>query len=196
MFIERMVSPELLADVSAEKKKEVYFNSIEKGKSTNCGCIKKKILKEINTIHGNTSNELWDVFYQMNQRCNNSGHKYYHCYGGRGITVCERWADTNPQGFINFLEDMGERPEGMTLDRIDNNKGYSKENCRWATRKQQSNNTRTVRLITFNGKTLSLSDWAKEIGIDVTTLSRRLDKMGLSFEDAISWKKNQKSRKV
>lgn len=175
--------------------KEVYFNSIERGRSTNCGCLKKEVLRTKNTTHGNTSHPLWDMFYQMNERCSNDKHKYYSYYGGRGITVCDRWDINREDSFENFLEDMGERPEGMSLDRVDNNRGYSKDNCRWATREQQANNTRTVRFITHEDRTLSLSQWAREIGVDPTTLLYRLDVMGLCVQDALNWKKNAKQRK-
>ena len=80
---------------------------------------------------------LYNTWDRMKCRCSNPNEKHYHRYGGRGITVCKRWLDD----FWNFVEDMGERPEGLTLDRIDNDKGYSPDNCRWATRKAQSANT-------------------------------------------------------
>lgn len=79
----------------------------------------------------------YQCFMDMKQRCQNKNHKYYASYGGRGIGICIRW-----QSFDNFVEDMGLKPDGLSLDRIDNNKGYSKENCRWATKAQQVRNTR------------------------------------------------------
>lgn len=177
-------------------ERDVRAYSLEQGKSKDCGCLKSERLRKANTKHGNTSHELWDVFYQMNNRCSNPSHPYYYCYGGRGITVCSRWRITDKEGFSNFISDMGERPRGLTLDRIDNEGGYCPENCRWATRKQQANNTRTVRLITYDGKTLSLSDWAEELGVDVTTVLHRLDIMKLSVEDALTWCKNAKKKGV
>jgi hypothetical protein len=87
-------------------------------------------------------------------------------YVDRGITVCPRWQES----FENFLADMGERPEGMTLDRIDNDKGYSPENCRWATKQQQVRNTRSNVRITYEGRTQTMTEWAEELGIKISTL--------------------------
>lgn len=87
-----------------------------------------------------TTNPLYGTYKQMVQRCQNPNHKYYKYYGGRGITVCKRWQP--PHGFTNFLADMGERPEGMTIDRIRNDRGYTPDNCIWATRSEQQINTR------------------------------------------------------
>ena len=89
-----------------------------------------------------TRHYLYPVFNAMKARCLNKNNKKYPNYGGRGITVCDRWLKENPLGFNNFLEDMGERPDGMFLDRKDNNLGYSRDNCRWVTRKQSNFNTR------------------------------------------------------
>lgn len=105
----------------------------------------------------------------MIDRCNNPQHKNYHRYGGRGIKVCERWLT-----FKNFLEDMGERPEGMTLDRINNDGDYEPSNCRWATPKEQAQNTSTNVNITINGETHCLTEWSRISGINCKTLRRRL----------------------
>lgn len=106
----------------------------------------------------------------MKKRCGNSKSKAYHNYGGRGIKVCDRWLES----FENFFEDVGPRPEGLTLDRIDNDLGYFKENCRWASYKDQANNTRTNKFVEFNGKTLSVSQWERELGFVSGTVKQRL----------------------
>jgi len=116
----------------------------------------------------------------LKQRCYNTNCKKYPIYGGRGIKVCDRWLES----FSNFLEDMGEKPKGFTLDRVDNNGDYSKENCRWATPKEQALNRRTNRLITFNGQTKTITEWAHELGIFHNGLSKRLKTMPL--EKALS----------
>jgi hypothetical protein len=120
----------------------------------------------------------------MRQRCDNFKNTNYSRYGGRGITYDENWCR-----FENFLLDVGEKPEpNMELDRIDNDGNYCKENCRWATRKEQTRNRggkRATRLYTFNGKTLCIADWAKEIGITPQSLQKRLNK-GWPLEIALS----------
>jgi len=115
--------------------------------------------------HGATANGKrtpeYRTWISMRHRCINKAHKDYHHYGGRGITVCDRWVDS----FENFLADMGERPDGYSLDRIDNSKGYSPDNCRWATKIQQANNRRpkkTAPMYTMDSETKTLAEWAKD----------------------------------
>lgn len=117
----------------------------------------------------------------MKYRCLTPTDKHYSSYGGRGITVSDDWLI-----FENFYRDMGEKPAGMSLDRIDNNKGYSKENCRWATQREQMRNTRCNRMITHNGETLCITEWAEKYGIPMRILSKRL-KAGKSFIDAVKY---------
>lgn len=106
----------------------------------------------------------------MKTRCLvQSAHNYVN-YGGRGIKVCPEWLAS----FENFLNDMGARPDGMSLDRIDVDGHYEPGNCRWATRKQQNNNRRDTRYLTLDGRTMCLSDWAKERGLMVNTITGRL----------------------
>lgn len=120
----------------------------------------------------------------MKTRCNNPNTTHYERYGGRGISYDPSW-----EQFENFLNSMGKMPElNMELDRIDNEGNYCKENCRWATRKEQTRNRggkRATRLYTFNGKTLCIADWAKEIGISPASLQKRLNK-GWPLEMALS----------
>ena len=94
----------------------------------------------------------------MKRRCNNASQPCFRHYGGRGIRVCERW-----QRFENFLADVGERPDGMSIDRIDVDGDYEPGNCKWATRAEQSRNKRGTKLYTYNGKTMCMADWIKEI---------------------------------
>lgn len=105
------------------------------------------------------------------QRCTNPRHKYWTDYGGRGITICDRW-----RKFENFFSDMGSKPPGKSLDRIDNNGPYSPENCRWATQKEQLRNTRRTVYLTHNGITKSVNDWGDEVGIDPNIIKSRLAK--------------------
>jgi hypothetical protein len=123
------------------------------------------------TKTGLSSSATYSTWCAMKQRCLNPNSIHYRNYGERGITVCERWLE-----FENFLADMGERSPGMTLERRDNSKGYFPENCLWATRKQQQNNRRGNRLMTYQGETLTVMQWSERTGIHHNTLSQRLDK--------------------
>lgn len=106
----------------------------------------------------------------MLNRCRNDNIAEYPYYGGRGITVCERW-----QTFENFLADMGEAPEGTSLERIDTNGNYDPANCRWATAKEQANNRRNNRKVTINGVTRNASEWAQLAGLPTSTLFNRIN---------------------
>lgn len=107
-----------------------------------CGCLAKDRARSANTTHGASKTPAWNAWVRMNSRCNAlPGSKNYAWYGAKGITVCERWHD-----FANFLADMGAPPYGTSLDRIDNGKGYSPTNCRWATAAEQAHNSRVTKL--------------------------------------------------
>lgn len=125
-----------------------------------------------------SENHTWQ---QMRRRCQNPTHPRYADYGGRGIGVCERWAS-----FENFLADMGRRPSPThTLDRINNDGNYEPSNCRWATKREQTLNSRHARMIEFNGRTQCMTDWAAEIGLKTTTLWQRLN-LGWPVERALT----------
>jgi hypothetical protein len=114
----------------------------------------------------------------MKTRCNNPNFIEYDNYGGRGVKVCERWAK-----YRNFEEDMlPTYKEGLTLDRIDNDKNYEPSNCRWATRVQQQNNRRNPRLFLFKGQLKTMTQWSRELGIKRTTLLMRLNKYGWGID--------------
>jgi hypothetical protein len=118
----------------------------------------------------------------MLSRCQNPKTRSYPDYGGRGIAVCDRW-----QSFEAFLEDMGEAPPGMTIERIENHKGYEPGNCRWATRAEQNRNTRQNRMLTYKGETKCLMEWSRITGIHFQTLIRRLERWSVekAFETPI-----------
>lgn len=105
----------------------------------------------------------------MKMRCNGVNDPSYPRYGGKGIKVCERW-----KKFKNFLEDMGERPPGKTLDRIDNTGNYSPENCKWSTKKEQQRNKSNNRVIFYQGKSQTLAGWVEEFNLNKATISKRL----------------------
>ena len=109
---------------------------------------------------------LYPVWHGIFTRCYNKNSKDYKYYGGKGISVCARWSIKGGQGFRNFAEDMGERPKGYTLDRIDRSKNYSPDNCRWATPLEQVKNRGISTSITYNGETLSVTEWSSRLGIN------------------------------
>lgn len=147
-------------------------DSIAKGWGKFCSITcKAKVMKR---THGHTVNGKSSPTYKtwqcMRQRCYVPAFAGYEHYGARGITVCDAWRDN----FDAFLADMGERPEGRTLDRIDVSLGYSKDNCRWATPREQSMNMRTNHLIEFEGVLLPISEAARRAGLRRTTVSERI----------------------
>ena len=116
----------------------------------------------------------------MRARCTDPKNNRWKQYGGRGITICDRW-----RHFPSFLEDMGERPAGMTIERQNNDRNYCKENCRWATQREQQNHRRNNRIIRAFGKSLSVSDWARDRGIDPRVIYARI-KRGMDSERALT----------
>lgn len=147
----------------------------------NCGCVKPPA--NVTVKHGHTNSPTYVSWLAMKKRCLYEKHPAYHNYGGRGIKVCRRWLGDS--GFENFLADMGERPDGTTLERRDSNGNYTKGNCRWATRTAQANNTRANRMLRMGGRTKTASMWAREYGLNVAVIYERL-KRGWSVRDAIT----------
>jgi hypothetical protein len=155
--------------------------ALKSGNTKSCGCYDIEKVRERFTKHGHnrgkgkTSSE-YRSWQGMKERCTNPNLKQYSDYGGRGITVCDRWLNS----FENFLEDMGMKPsKNHSIDRIDNNLGYSKENCRWATRTEQANNRRersNSRYLTCNGITKPMPYWVKEWGISENVLRYNISK--------------------
>lgn len=139
-------------------------SNIKRG-AKSCGC--KSLVSRL--THGMTFTPTWQSWRGMIDRCKNPNARQYRNYGGRGIGVCKRWRE-----FKAFFADMGERPDGTLIERINNDKGYSPSNCRWATNAEQSLNKRTNRVITVNGVSKPLMQWSRKTGIHHSTLWGRL----------------------
>lgn len=133
--------------------------------------------------HNGRYSDLYDVYYAMRRRCLNTKCKDYKNYGGRGITICDEWL----KGFCAFQRWALSNGycKGLTLERIDNSKGYSPLNCKWATRYEQSRNTRVNAVYTHNGKTQNVAEWSRQTGIKAVTICTRLSR-GWSIERALT----------
>ena len=130
----------------------------------------------------NSKTGEYGVWGAMKRRCYNPNSTSYRYYGGRGVTVCDRWN----RSFIDVMADMGTRPSGAWIDRIDNDGNYEPSNCRWSTAKEQANNTRANHRLTFRGETRTLAQWAEFLGVCQFRLCARLNKLGMSAEQALS----------
>lgn len=143
------------------------------------------------TINGLASSPEYKVWHHMKRRCYDPLNRDYRWYGGRGIAICDRWLNS----FLAFYEDMGPRPsKDYSIERINNDAGYSKENCKWATQEEQKQNTRNVRKLTYNGETMGLGAWARKLGIDRCTLRLRLSK-GWPLDEVFTPEKSFVARK-
>ncbi len=167
-------------DCGTEKK--LAAANLISGRTRSCGCLKKATDGKASVTHGLSKHRVYAVWNVMIQRCHNPKNRQFIDYGARGISVCLRWR----RSFANFVEDIGLPGPGMTLERSNNSRGYSKSNCVWATRKVQNRNTRRNRLFTFRGKSQLLGDWAEELGIKFSTLASRLYLYGWSVKKAFT----------
>lgn len=163
----------------------VKLAKLNNGHTQSCGCLQKERTSAAVRTHGRSgyngkAESTYAIWKAMIQRCTNPSNKSYPDYGGRGISVCERWV----RSFEAFHEDMGDRPEGLSLDRRDNNLGYSKDNCRWATKVTQANNTRSNRFIEHNGERRTIAQWGRITGLGSAVILTRLFR-GASDEEAI-----------
>lgn len=166
--------------------KVIAGRSLREGSTKSCGCFQMEIaakqVRELLTTHGKSGSKIHKAWLAMRERCTNPNSKNYKNYGGRGISVCDSWLNS----FESFFKDMGDIPsKEYSLDRIDNDKGYCKENCKWSTRIEQARNTRHNVYIEYNGKTQTISAWSEELGIKFTTLNNRLNNW--SIEKALTF---------
>ena len=168
----------------------VNWSGLKAGGIKSCGCLRRenarKQAKKINekraeSSHGMVGSPEYRAWQDMLNRCRNAGLSNYNDYGGRGISVCERW-----KKFENFLEDMGKRPFGKySIERVDNDGDYEPDNCKWANSKEQSRNRRTNRFLTVGDRTMCVTDWERRLGVSKGCIRHRL-KRGWSELDAVT----------
>lgn len=161
--------------------KSIRTDTLKSKKIVSCGCINNHKVR-----HGMTGTKIHDRWRGMIQRCTNKNASNYHLYGGRGITVCNRWLTS----FTNFYNDMGDIPINSTLERLDSNKNYEPSNCKWATKKEQARNRRTSKIITYNGKSKTLAEFCEKLNLNYKNTHLRL-KRGWSVKRAFTEKENK-----
>ena len=159
--------------------KDVRSDMLATGESLSCGCLRT----DKTSTHRKTNTRLYNIWRKMKERCYNKNHVHFNNYGGRGIFICDEWKN-NFHAFYDWAIAHG-YSDTLTIDRIDVNREYSPENCRWATILEQQNNTSWNHNITANGVTMSLSKWSRELGIPVTTIYSRI-KAGWPDEEALT----------
>jgi len=159
---------------------------LQTGRSKSCGCQKSELISRRVKTHGMTNSRLFRIWKGMLERCHKENNKDYHRYGDKGILVCDRWR--GPTGFSAFMIDMGNPGDDskLTIDRIDGSKGYSPENCRWATQTTQHRNKCNNRILTLNGRSLVIAEWAEITGLKRCTISKRLNSYGWSVEKTLT----------
>ena len=156
---------------SCGKSAFVRGDHLRSGATTSCGCAASELTAQrniANAKHRLCKTGAYGSWQAMRTRCLNPNSDQYPDYGARGITICERW-----NSFEAFHEDMGNRPMGTTIDRIDNDKGYEKNNCQWSTMRTQENNKRNNVIIAFDGRSMTVAEWSRETGIYYRLANRR-----------------------
>lgn len=162
-------------------EKTVAGNNMVQGMTLSCGCLKVDAHLKSHLTHGACHTREYRIWSNMKNRCSNSNCNRWHIYGGRGIKVCDRWRNS----FESFLADMGKSPTGMSIERVDTDGHYEPSNCRWATPKEQANNMRCNRVLTVNGISKNLAEWAVETGINASTILKRINQHGWTVELAV-----------
>lgn len=160
---------------------EIIGFLLRQGQTQSCGCLQRETIGSVKKSHGKSKSQIWSIHRSMMDRCYLPTSHAYHRYGGRGIVVCERWHD-----FENFYADMGDKPKGMSLERMNNDKPYSPENVRWASAKDQANNRRSNVVLEYCGKKQTMQQWCDELGLKIATVWARLNRYGYSVEKALT----------
>ncbi len=164
------------------KRTRTYYYTILNGTAKSCGCYKKEVLQALLGKYDPKDKRLACIWKGMRQRCFNEKFPNYKDYGGRGITVCDEWNDFNV--FKDWAYANG-YTDGLTIERVDNNNGYSPDNCRWADMKTQNNNKRNNTRLTLHGKTKTLSMWCDEYGMKYSVVYQRVHTYGWDLETAL-----------
>lgn len=151
-------------------------------KTKSCGCLFRKVHAEKKTTHGKSNTRLYRLWIGMKTRCYNPNDKRYNDYGGRGIKICGEWLE-DFTAFYDWAMANG-YSDGLSIDRIDNNRGYSPDNCRWQTMTEQAGNKRTSRNLTLDGETHTLAEWSRITGVSCQTIYKRLER-GWTIEQAL-----------
>lgn len=160
---------------------ESRIESVKFGLTKSCGCLQKEKVTQLKTVHGLKHSPEYNIWLHIKQRCTNPKSKSYSYYGGRGIKICEKWINS----FQEFYNDMGPRPDSThSIERINNNLGYNKLNCRWATKTEQARNTRATFYLTFQGQKKCVSEWADIFKMPAWLITQRIKRYGWSVEDA------------
>jgi hypothetical protein len=157
-------------------------HSLRSGNTQSCGCLRLERLSEKLFVHGKSKDPLYDVWIALKARCLDSNNTNFVHYGGRGITVCDDWLEFVP--FQDWALDSGYK-KGLSIDRIDNNKGYYPENCRWVSHKVNNRNKRNNHLVTYKGETKIVTVWAESLNMPPSVLMHRLNQYKWSVEKAI-----------
>ena len=162
-------------------QKHILGLCLSRGETQSCGCLHKEMTSKASITHGKSRSPIYAIWSSMMDRCHLPSNHAYKRYGDRGISVAPEW-----HNFENFYRDMGDKPEGMSLERIDNNGDYCKENVVWATAKQQANNKRSNVVLEHNGKKQTMQQWCDELGLKIGTVWARLNVYGYSVDKALT----------
>ncbi len=159
----------------------VQSGNLKTGHIKSCGCLSRDTTSKLNSTHGMTGTRTYRIWYNLKNRIFNPNIDSYKYYGGRGIKMDPRWLV-----FETFIADMGECPEGLSIERIHNDGHYTPGNCKWATKKEQANNTRTNRFLTYQGKTKTVAQWAEDLGVSPFLIYQRLDRLSWAVARALT----------
>lgn len=173
-----------ICECSCGNTVSVLAENLNSGRTTSCGCYRADKNRDKFGTHLDTHSKLYGVWCSMKARCYNPNSTYYKRYGGRGIGICSEWKDSY-ETFRTWAISSGYH-DGVSIDRIENDSGYSPSNCRWVGSVAQANNRSSNKIFTYNGETHNLSEWAKLRGINYKTLHNRIFAAGWDFERAIT----------